>query len=243
MGKMPLPPYITRPAGISDDERYQTIYAEHDGSVAAPTAGLHFTPPVLERLRKRGISTTEVTLHVGVGTFRPVIAENIRDHTMHHEQIMVHTSVIELLLRNLNSPVFAVGTTSARTLESLYWLGAGILRQGSAESLTVSQWEPYLPTDEKEIPVGESLNALLNYLKSKNLKQYSGETRLMIVPGYRFRLVSGMVTNFHMPQSTLLLLLAAMIGEDWRAAYNYALQNDFRFLSYGDSCLFFAPCP
>jgi S-adenosylmethionine:tRNA ribosyltransferase-isomerase len=243
MGKIPLPPYITRPAGTVDRDRYQTIYAEHDGSVAAPTAGLHFTTPVLERVRAKGISTINVTLHVGVGTFRPVTAENIRDHTMHHEQIVVQTAVIELLLRSLSRRVFAIGTTSARTLESLYWLGVRILREGPGGNLAVTQWEPYQPGADREITAGESLEALLNYLNTNHLKEYSGETRLMIVPGYRFRVVSGMVTNFHMPQSTLLLLVAAMIGGDWRTAYEYALQNGFRFLSYGDSCLFFSPCP
>ncbi|MDP1623955.1 MAG: S-adenosylmethionine:tRNA ribosyltransferase-isomerase [Bacteroidales bacterium] len=240
VGMIPLPPYINRKAESSDNERYQTIYAANDGSVAAPTAGLHFTTPLLDRLSLKGIETEKVTLHVGVGTFRPVAVEHITDHVMHHEKIVVSKKTIERLLINQRRPLFAVGTTSARTLESLYWLGVRLISENSRAHPAVSQWTPYITDTAHNITVRQSLEALLEYLAAHKLDEYSGETQLMIVPGYRFRLVSGLITNFHMPQSTLLLLVAAMIGEDWKRAYQYALQNNFRFLSYGDSCLFLA---
>ncbi len=239
MGQIPLPPYINRAAELLDNERYQTIYAEHDGSVAAPTAGLHFTAPLLEKVRAKGIETENVTLHVGVGTFRPVGAGNISDHVMHREKIVVPRKIIERLLGNLKRPVFAVGTTSARTLESLYWLGVKLIAEGPWLHPAVLQWDPYNLNPTANITVQQSLSALLRYMMEHQLEAYSGETQLMIVPGYQYRLISGIITNFHMPQSTLLLLVAAMIGNGWRTAYDYALQNDFRFLSYGDSCLFF----
>jgi len=208
--------------------------------VAAPTAGLHFTSSLLQRLHSNGVECENVTLHVGVGTFRPVSVEHIRDHVMHHEKMVVSKNTIELLISNLPRPVFAIGTTSARTLESLYWLGVKLIREGSAIHPNVTQWDPY-----HSFPIGitpcQSLEALLRYLTVQHLEEYSGETRLMIVPGYRYKLLSGLITNFHMPQSTLLLLVAAMIGDDWRSVYDHALKNGFRFLSYGDSCLFFNP--
>jgi len=241
MGLVPLPPYIDRPVELSDNDRYQTIYAEPEGSVAAPTAGLHFTSSLLEMLQSKGIDTAKVTLHVGIGTFRPVMVERISDHVMHHERILVPVSVIERLLTNTSQPVFAVGTTSARTLESLYWLGVRLITEGTHSHPTVSQWDPYQENTAVNIPVRQSLEALMGYLHSNQLAAFSGETSLMIVPGYQFKLISGLITNFHMPQSTLLLLVAAMIGDDWRSVYQYALQNGFRFLSYGDSCLFFNP--
>ncbi len=240
-GLIPLPPYIRRPADSSDTERYQTIYASHEGSVAAPTAGLHFTGSVLHKLALKGIISGKVTLHVGVGTFKPVTAENITGHVMHHEKIVVTKQTIIWLLDNLKRPVFAVGTTSARTLESLYWLGVKLIRQGEKQIPVVSQWDPYEDNDLNIISTEQSLKALLRFLETHGLQEYAGETQLMIVPGYRFRLLSGLITNFHMPQSTLLLLVAAMVGEDWKSAYAFALANGFRFLSYGDSCLFFNP--
>ncbi len=241
MGLIPLPPYINRPSELLDNERYQTIYADHDGSVAAPTAGLHFTDSVLTRLISKGVEVEKVTLHVGVGTFRPVVAEQIGSHVMHHEKIVVRADVIEHLLNNPGRPVFAVGTTSARTMESLYWLGARLIREGPACLPLVTQWEPYQANGTGTITTAQSLEALLDFLQKNHLEEYSGETRLMIAPGYRYRLLSGLITNFHMPQSTLLLLVAALIGGNWKDAYDYALSNGFRFLSYGDSCLFFNP--
>ncbi|MEI7726613.1 MAG: S-adenosylmethionine:tRNA ribosyltransferase-isomerase [Bacteroidota bacterium] len=241
MGKIPLPPYINRPAESSDNERYQTIYAAREGSVAAPTAGLHFTASLLNRLTLKGIETEKVTLHVGVGTFRPVSADRIGDHVMHHEKIVISKSTIERLHARLHQPVFAVGTTSARTLESIYWLGVKLICEGPHFHPEVCQWDPYLIKPANTISVAQSLEALIGYLDGKHLAEFSGETQLMIAPGYQFKILSGLITNFHMPQSTLLLLVAAMIGEGWRNAYEQALQKGFRFLSYGDSCLFFNP--
>jgi S-adenosylmethionine:tRNA ribosyltransferase-isomerase len=239
MGLIPLPPYISRSAEITDNERYQTIYAKHEGSVAAPTAGLHFTSALMDQLAAAGIKTGQVTLHVGVGTFKPVTTEHIRDHEMHHEKIAVSRDLIETLCKAPGTPVFAVGTTSARTLESLYWAGVNIIANGRDALPVIAQWAPYQPNPAGHISTGESLAALLEWMKARDLEEFSGETRLLIAPGYRFRLISGIITNFHMPQSTLLLLIAAMIGENWRKAYAHALQHDYRFLSYGDSCLFF----
>ena len=240
-GSIPLPPYIHRPTEPSDAIRYQTIYAAQEGSVAAPTAGLHFTESLFKRLDNKGIKSDKVTLHVGVGTFRPVSVSKIRDHVMHREKIVVSRQTIDRLLNNLDRPVFAVGTTSARTLESLYWLGAGILLTNPWFQPGIAQWTPYNGNQAENISVSQSLETLLRYMDSRGMEVYSGETQLMIVPGYRFRMISGLITNFHMPQSTLLLLVAAMLGDDWKRVYNYALSNDFRFLSYGDSCLFFNP--
>jgi S-adenosylmethionine:tRNA ribosyltransferase-isomerase len=236
-GLIPLPPYIHRKTEPSDATRYQTIYASREGSVAAPTAGLHFTGSVFQQLEKAGIASGKVTLHVGVGTFRPVSVETIRDHSMHHEKIVVSRQTIESLLNSLSRPVIAVGTTSARTLESLYWLGVRLLLYGHEPMPAVAQWDPYQGSPGK-ISTEQALEALLRYLDSQGLEEYSGETQLMIVPGYRFMVISGLVTNFHMPKSSLLLLVAAMIGERWKEVYEYALSHDFRFLSYGDSCLF-----
>ncbi len=238
-GLIPLPPYIHRPTTPEDAERYQTIFASPEGSVAAPTAGLHFTGSVLDKLSRKGITTASVTLHVGVGTFKPVSAEKISDHIMHHERIIVSRDTIRTLLQNLGKPLIAVGTTSARTLESLYWSGVKVLRSGGNENPYVSQWDPYQEADGITITAEKALEALIAFLDARELNEYSGETQLMIVPGYRYKLLSGLITNFHMPRSTLLLLVAAMVGPGWRQAYDYALANNFRFLSYGDSCLFF----
>ncbi|MCX6306227.1 MAG: S-adenosylmethionine:tRNA ribosyltransferase-isomerase [Bacteroidetes bacterium] len=241
MGLIPLPPYIDRPAELSDNDRYQTIYAAHEGSVAAPTAGLHFTTDLIHRLHEHGFESENVTLHVGIGTFRPVAVEHIRDHVMHNEKIIVSRKTIERLRDSPGRPVFAVGTTSARTLESLYWLGISVIQHGLRHHPAVTQWAPYQQLPGDAITTQQSLAALVNYLDEHHLQEYSGETRLMIVPGYRYRILSGIITNFHMPQSTLLLLVAAMIGDDWKKTYEHAMQNGFRFLSYGDSCLFFNP--
>ncbi len=238
-GQVPLPPYISRRPEPGDEERYQTVFARYDGSVAAPTAGLHFTEKLMAGLRAQGITTDEVTLHVGAGTFRPVTTEKIGDHPMHHEKIVVPGTFIARLAAN-HDPVFAVGTTAARTLESLYWLGIRVIREGAGIHPAVGQWDPY-SGDVPEVPLKTALEALLGYLNRTGADAFTGETRLLIAPGYRFRVVSGLITNFHMPQSTLLLLIAALAGEQWKEAYAHALANGFRFLSYGDSCLFFNP--
>ena len=239
MGKTPLPPYISRDAEWRDRSRYQTVFAMSEGSVAAPTAGLHFSPPVMEALAQKGIEPEFVTLHVGAGTFKPVTAKHIGGHHMHQEQFAVDCSLIEKLL-GLSTPLVCVGTTSMRTLESLYWLGLKI-RDGDwpdPEKLFLAQWTPYerrgpLPSRE------DVLKALLGWAKKHGLTQVSGETSLIIVPGYPFQLVDILLTNFHQPGSTLLLLVAAFVGDDWQKAYDHALANDYRFLSYGDGCLFY----
>jgi len=238
-GMVPLPPYITRASTHLDSSRYQTIYAKHEGSVAAPTAGLHFSEPTLRILKKKNISFKNVTLHIGIGTFRPVSAEDISAHIMHSEKISVELSTLRELIHDIQKPIFAVGTTSVRTLESLYWLGVKLIIDGNGRHPEIHQWDAYDPFYDKDITCKEALSALANHLAITGCDRYAGGTELMIVPSYRFRIVNGMVTNFHMPQSTLLLLVAAFIGPDWKRAYEYALQHDFRFLSYGDACLFF----
>lgn len=244
-GAVPLPPYIKRIAGAGDENRYQTLYAYQDGSVAAPTAGLHFSENVFKALKEKKIQPLFVTLHVGAGTFKPVKAAIMEDHQMHAEQFVVQKETIEQLLLIKNHPVVAVGTTSCRTLESLYWLGKK-LANGN-EELSVDQWEPYetkhntynTAHDDEFSPftIHHSLNAILKYLDKKKLNQLTAETRLIIAPGYEFKMVNGLITNFHLPGSTLLLLIAAFIGSDWRKVYAYALEHDFRFLSYGDGSL------
>lgn len=234
-GAIPLPPYIKRKAEQSDSERYQTVYAHHPGSVAAPTAGLHFTDDVLSSLAEMNIQKQFVTLHVGAGTFKPVKTETLGDHEMHGEYIEVSRSLLEQLINNDGRNVIAVGTTSLRTLESIYWLGVEMISQSRITE--IMQWTPYEKTSE--IPAREAITALLNYLEQNQLDVLFARTSLIIVPGYRFRIVDTLITNFHQPKSTLLLLIAAFIGEKWKSVYAYALENDFRFLSYGDSCLLF----
>ena len=237
-GQVPLPPYISRVPDADDDERYQTVYAKYDGSVAAPTAGLHFTTDILERLRIRNCREETITLHVGLGTFRPVATADIRQHIMHRETIVVKLSTLRSLRDSLHGPVIAVGTTSARTLESLYWLGIKALVNPGTGITQVNQWDPY-ETESSGLPgTREALDALIHYLESKSLNEFYGSTSLIIVPGYTFRFVNGLLTNFHLPQSTLLLLIAAFAGEGWRKAYSHALANGYRFLSYGDACMF-----
>jgi S-adenosylmethionine:tRNA ribosyltransferase-isomerase len=235
-GHLPLPPYLHRPDTAIDAVRYQTVYAAHEGAVAAPTAGLHFTPELLHELAQRGVATGQVTLHVGAGTFQPVKADTMADHPMHAEPIIVQASMLRQLLAHRPRPVIAVGTTSLRTLESLYWLGAALVRQPTQLDLTVSQWQPYeeiLP----DVAPGTALQALLTHLEATGSDALEASTRLLIAPGYRFRLVQGLITNFHQPESTLLLLVAALLGPDWRAVYEHALAHGYRFLSYGDSSL------
>jgi S-adenosylmethionine:tRNA ribosyltransferase-isomerase len=238
VGDVPLPPYITRETIPEDILRYQTVYARDDGSVAAPTAGLHFTGSLQDQLMAEGFSFAGVTLHVGVGTFRPVTSLTIGEHEMHSERITVSLHTIETLTGRKESPVIAVGTTSARTLESLYWMGTRLLNGDLSDPFSVGQWDPYRE-DQNLPPVRESLECLASLLRKEKMDTLNGETRLLIAPGYKFRVVQGLITNFHMPQSTLLLMVAALTGPAWRSAYQYALAHDFRFLSYGDACLFF----
>jgi S-adenosylmethionine:tRNA ribosyltransferase-isomerase len=237
-GLIPLPPYIRRAPETTDAERYQTIYAQHDGSVAAPTAGLHFTEHVFQTLAAKDIRQTFVTLHVGAGTFLPVKAPTLSDHTMHVEWIAVTEGTIRLLRKNLDRPIIPVGTTSARTIESLYWLGIKTMRHPapSPEDLAVQQWDAYDPS-APEADTKTALTALLEWMQVHQLSQLITRTQLLITPGYRWRIAGGLITNFHQPESTLLLLVASLVGEDWRKIYDYALGHDFRFLSYGDGCL------
>lgn len=236
-GAIPLPPYIKRKAEDSDTERYQTVYAKHDGSVAAPTAGLHFTENIFTALREKNIRQDYVILHVGAGTFKPVKAEKMNEHDMHAEWIDVSHEFIGHLLESLNGNIVAVGTTSLRTLESLYWIGrkaaSGELRVTCME---ITQWEVYDQKGE-EVSAKEALAALIEWMKANKLDRLVTKTQILIAPGYQFRIINGLITNFHQPQSTLLLLVAALIGEDWRKVYEFALTNDFRFLSYGDGSL------
>ena len=237
-GRIPLPPYISREEGPADTLRYQTIYAQEEGSVAAPTAGLHFTPAVMETLRSKDILREQVTLHVGLGTFKPVNSPDLSTHVMHQEQIIVQAETIRHLLHHLHKPVIAVGTTSVRTLESLYWLGVKQLSIPDLNHAEIGQWEPYHLSGYKMIPPKAALEALLQTMERSGVSVLPAATKLLIMPGYKFRLIHGMITNFHQPRSTLLLLIAAYLGNSWKDIYHYSLENGFRFLSYGDSCLF-----
>ena len=240
VGELPIPPYLNRKTEESDKTTYQTVYSRIKGSVAAPTAGLHFTDNVLNGLRQKGIQTAEVTLHVGAGTFQPVKVADANQHTMHTEIIAVPRETIETIIANLGH-IVAVGTTSMRTLESLYFLGAQLLHHStqplhhSTQLLSVSQFEPY----EKEYTPStrEALQAIVDYLDSTEQDVLHAETQIMIKPGYQFRVVDQLITNFHQPKSTLLLLVSAFVGGDWHTIYDYALSHDFRFLSYGDSSI------
>jgi S-adenosylmethionine:tRNA ribosyltransferase-isomerase len=239
-GQIPIPPYLHRDAETSDTERYQTVYAKEDGSVAAPTAGLHFTPAVLEALHEKNITTDFVTLHVGAGTFMPVKSETMNGHLMHAEFIDVTRATIEKLMQAGN--VVAVGTTSMRTLESLYWMGLKIYLNPkiSQQNLMIAQWEIYDELAAKSCDKKNALQSLLNWMDTHSMNRLIVKTQILIAPGYPFKIVNQLVTNFHQPQSTLLLLVSAFIGPDWKKVYAYAMQNDFRFLSYGDSSLLFA---
>lgn len=239
-GDIPLPPYIKRTTDTDDTERYQTIYAKDEGSVAAPTAGLHFTREIFDNLAKNNIGTDFITLHVGAGTFKPVKAAAMEDHVMHAEWIEVKAAMIENLMANIDGGIIAVGTTATRTLESLYWMGIKAHLNPDIASLQLSQWEVYEePLISHNLSVNEALTALLNWLKNKKLSKLFTSTQILITPGYSFKMVKAIITNFHQPQSTLLLLVAAAVGKDWKAIYDHALQHDFRFLSYGDGCLLF----
>lgn len=234
VGEIPIPPYLNRGTEASDSTDYQTVYSHIDGSVAAPTAGLHFTPEVLEAISRRGIERRELTLHVGAGTFQPVKSEEIGDHPMHSEFIAVDRDLIAELAEGKRK-VIAVGTTSVRTLESLFHAGA-LMLQGKWNG-EVPQWAPY-EEDYINICVADAMRAILRHLDETGMQTFIASTRIIIAPGYRYRVVKGLVTNFHQPRSTLLLLVSAFTGGDWRKAYEYALEHGFRFLSYGDACYF-----
>ena len=236
-GEIPLPPYLHRDAEPDDRDRYQTVFARYDGSVAAPTAGLHFTQPLIAALREQGFTFNEVTLHVGAGTFKPVSTDTIGEHAMHSETIIVRKSLIQNLINQIGKPIIPVGTTSTRTLESLYWIGVMLKEQGLAlRPLHVEQWFPY--EDHAPMSATEALQNIVDYLEKHGLTRLEASTALMIAPSYKMRIITGLITNFHQPKSTLLLLVSALIGERWKDCYRFALDNGFRFLSYGDSCLF-----
>jgi S-adenosylmethionine:tRNA ribosyltransferase-isomerase len=246
VGELPIPPYLNRKTEESDKTTYQTVYSRIKGSVAAPTAGLHFTDQVLNGLRERGIQTAEVTLHVGAGTFQPVKTADANQHTMHTEIIAVPKTTIQTIIDNLGH-IVAVGTTSMRTLESLYFLGVQLLNHSTpllnnaTRLLSVAQFEPY----EKQytLTTADALQAIVDYLEQTGQDTLHAETQIMIKPGYRFHIVDQLITNFHQPKSTLLLLVSAFVGGDWHTIYDYALSHDFRFLSYGDSSILFRRNP
>lgn len=233
LGQIPLPPYLNREAETADYETYQTVYSEKKGAVAAPTAGLHFTQEVLQNLEKQGIKQEFLTLHVGAGTFQPIKVENIIEHKMHNEQVVFTKKNVENLLANLGN-IIPIGTTSMRTLESIYWYGVKFLK-GDNYPLLIEKLYPYqhenLPSTE------ESLKAILKEMERKNIEEITAETEIFIFPSYQFKLCKGIITNYHQPESTLILLIAALIGEDWRKIYKEAITKDYRFLSYGDSSL------
>ena len=238
VGELPIPPYLNRETQESDKTTYQTVYSKIKGSVAAPTAGLHFTPEVLADIDLHGIDREELTLHVGAGTFKPVKSEEIQDHEMHTEYICVHRQTLEKLIRH-EAKAIAVGTTSVRTLESLYYIGVKLEKtlDLSEEELHVCQWEPYENAVAKPITPIKAIENILAYLDKHGLSALHASTQIIIAPGYEYNIVKMLVTNFHQPQSTLLLLVSAFVHGDWRKIYDYALAHDFRFLSYGDSSL------
>lgn len=237
-GTTPLPPYIKRQTEAHDRDRYQTVYAGQEGSVAAPTAGLHFTPAVFDQLKARQITCGYVTLHVGAGTFKPVQADQLWGHTMHREYIEVDLALLDQLLAHLDQRITVVGTTTLRTVESLYWMGVKLLRnpQLGAEGLQLSQWEPY-ELEDAGLTSREALRQLRDWMCRHHIQRLITTTQILIAPGFRFHIAHQLITNFHQPRSTLLLLVAAGIGADWRKVYDYALQHDYRFLSYGDASL------
>ncbi|PBQ31449.1 S-adenosylmethionine tRNA ribosyltransferase [Sphingobacteriaceae bacterium] len=238
-GQTPIPPYLKRESTVSDQERYQTVYAKTEGSVAAPTAGLHFTTEVLQTLEEKSIPTLSVTLHVGAGTFKPVKSASMQGHDMHAEWIDVSRDAIEVLLKSSpEKKIIAVGTTSSRTLESLYWMGLKAFHNKniSLHELEITQWEVY-DLEDQMVSVSESLEALLLWMDKHKLTQLVCHTQILIAAPYELKIIKGIITNFHQPQSTLLLLIGAIVGDDWRRVYDYALEHNFRFLSYGDSSL------
>ncbi|MCT4614578.1 MAG: S-adenosylmethionine:tRNA ribosyltransferase-isomerase [Marinifilaceae bacterium] len=234
-GRIPIPPYLNRDTESSDTTTYQTVYSKFEGSVAAPTAGLHFTNNVISELANKGVATQELTLHVGAGTFQPVKSEIIGDHPMHSESISASKEFIENIISS-SKKIVAVGTTSVRSLESLYWLGVKIL-SGFDNIHKLEQWEAY--NLDQNYSIKESFSAILNYMDDKQLDNFTAYTQIIIAPGYKYRVIKALVTNFHQPQSTLLLLISAIVGDKWKDIYSYAMENDFRFLSYGDSSIIF----
>ncbi|NOY37238.1 MAG: S-adenosylmethionine:tRNA ribosyltransferase-isomerase [Chlorobi bacterium] len=236
-GKVPLPPYLNREAEEEDVRTYQTLFARYEGSVAAPTAGLHFSDRLIASLKKK-VNLDEITLHVGAGTFKPIQSDTIREHTMHTEHYEVNPGTLKQLLEN-DIRIIAIGTTSVRTLESLYWLAVKLhsAKDTTPQDMHTGQWEPY--SSAPGLTRKEAIETVLDYIQKYPLTSLHATTQLMIVPGYIFRMVDGMVTNFHLPRSSLLMLVAAFIGDDWKKVYDYALQNDFRFLSYGDGSILF----
>jgi S-adenosylmethionine:tRNA ribosyltransferase-isomerase len=245
-GDMPLPPYIKRKADLEDKERYQTIYAQHQGSVAAPTAGLHFTETIFESFTQKNIAQTYVTLHVGAGTFKPVKAASMLGHEMHSEWMDVSIETIKQLISNTENTTIAVGTTSLRTIESLYWMGAKakLFPQITTADLMIQQWDVYEPKlQQTNFTSKEALQSLLQWMDLNKLQQLFLPTQILIAPGYQYKVAQAIITNFHQPQSTLLLLVAAAVGDNWNKIYDYALENDFRFLSYGDGSLLFCATP
>ena len=238
-GQLPLPPYLNRATEAADLKTYQTVYALHDGSVAAPTAGLHFTPELFKQLENKGIEKAFLTLHVGAGTFKPVKADRMKDHEMHAEFMEVPLSFLKKLQKQAatkSGKILAVGTTSLRTLESLYWMGVKLsLNSPTLNPYIIKQWDPYeLPG---ALTLSESLALIIEDLEQKGLKTLLTHTQIIIAPGYKLKVADGILTNFHQPRSTLLLLIASIVGEDWQAIYQFALENDYRFLSYGDGSL------
>lgn len=236
-GKTPLPPYIKRQAETGDETRYQTVYAHYDGSVAAPTAGLHFSKELLQDIENKGIETEYVTLHVGAGTFKPVTADTIGDHYMHDEQIVIRRELVEHLLCTTDKKIVAVGTTVTRSLESIFIIGAK-LQLGLPNPLHVEQWEVYENPAISTVSVEDALKAILHFLDEKGLEYVTASTCLMIVPSYSFKMMRAIITNFHQPKSTLLLLISAYLGDAWRDIYQHALSHEYRFLSYGDANLY-----
>lgn len=243
-GLLPLPPYMNRDADEEDENRYQTVYAKFEGSVAAPTAGLHFTQSVFEKLTQKKVKTDFVTLHVGAGTFKPVKAEVMADHQMHEEHVIIEKSLVQNLLNCIENKnrIIVVGTTSLRTIESLYLFGIQLINKkdnwNKINQMEISQWEPY-NDDNKQIATNLILKTILEWMEVKKVNKITGTTQIMIAPPYQIKLADAIITNFHQPESTLLLLVSAFIGEDWRDVYYYALNNNFRFLSYGDSSILF----
>ncbi len=237
MGVIPLPPYLNREATNEDNEDYQTIYAKQEGSVAAPTAGLHFTEKTFEDLKQKKIASNFITLHVGAGTFKPVSSELIIDHVMHAEKVAIPKQVIQNLIEHLDKKIICVGTTSVRTIESLYWHGVKLIENKDEDiEIDISQWEPY--QKEENITPRQALGAIVDRMNRENVDLLCGQTQIIIAPTYKYRIVKAVVTNFHQPKSTLLLLVSALIGDKWKDCYKFALENNFRFLSFGDACYF-----